>query len=153
MTNIQNKLERYLNEHYVQNPKLTFRSYVMKRMEELVKTAGKEHVIYQRGNIDRRLHNKLKHTTDDYQPHKTTALAYCLALGLNSIEAEELLYLAGYHFEEGSLTDQIVKCCLEEGVYSADVVNNEICYFAEIYGLKKVELIGSVVREIKDTSK
>lgn len=107
----------------------------------------KECSIYQRGSIDRRVHNKLKHATDQYKPYKTTAMAYCLALGLSIREAEQLLYLAGYHFEEGSLTDQIVKYCLEKGIYFADVVNNEICYFSEIYGLKRTELVGSVARE------
>lgn len=118
-------------------------------MQELLdkKQFLKECSIYQRGSIDRRVHNKLKHATDQYKPYKTTAMAYCLALGLSIREAEQLLYLAGYHFEEGSLTDQIVKYCLEKGIYSADVVNNEISYFSEIYGLKKTELVGSVARE------
>lgn len=107
----------------------------------------KECSIYQRGNIDRRVHNRLKYASDKYRPHKTMAMAYCLALGLSVKESEDLLYLAGYHFEDGCLTDQIVKYCLEEGIYSADVVNNEICYFAERYGIEPVELIGSMVRE------
>ncbi len=149
MTNIECKINHYLEKYYTPEPEETFRSYVLNRVAELLaeRQFPKECVIYQRGNIDRRVHNKLKHAVNDYRPYKTTALAYTLALGLNIEEAERLLYLAGYHFEEGSLTDQIVKYCLEEGIYSADVVNNEICYFAEKYGLEKVELIGSVVRE------
>lgn len=149
MTNIESEIQAYLDEHYVQKPKMNFRKYVLTRMQEMLdkKQFLKECSIYQRGSIDRRVHNKLKHATDQYKPYKTTAMAYCLALELSIREAEQLLYLAGYHFEEGSLTDQIVKYCLEKGIYSADVVNNEICYFSEIYGLKKTELVGSVARE------
>lgn len=149
MTNFENKMEEYLEKHFIKMPKTTFRSYVLERIALLLdeRQFPKECSIYQRGNIDRRVHNRLKHASDAYRPHKTMAMAYSLALGLSVKEAEELLYLAGYHFEDGCLTDQIVKYCLEKGIYSADVVNNEICYFAERYGIERVELIGSVVRE------
>ena len=102
--------------------------------------------IYKRGNIDRRVHSKLKKVGDRYRPTKAIALAYCIALGLTEEEAEDLLYLAGYHFEDACLNDQIVKCCLEQQVYSASVVNTYIYRFSEVYGMKPT-LVGSFPRE------
>ena len=36
MTNIESEIQAYLDEHYVQKPKMNFRKYVLTRMQELL---------------------------------------------------------------------------------------------------------------------
>lgn len=148
MAEIDLIMDEFLKEHYVNDAEKNFKSYVEQRMNELITTGEFQHPynIYKRGNIDRRVHSKLKKVDGRYRPSKSIALAYCIALGLAVEEAEELLYLAGYHFENTCLSDQIVKCCLEQRVYSVSVVNTYIYRFSEVYGLKPV-LVGSFPRE------
>lgn len=149
MTELELRMEKYLEENYIKTPDVTFQRYVMVRVEELVKSGKykKESQIYQRGNIDRRVYSRLKQGVPEYRPSKGIALAYCLALELTEEEAERLLYLAGYHFERSRLSDQIVKFCLKSEIYSADVVNHAICYFSDKYRIEKMELVGSFARE------
>lgn len=148
MTEIDLIMDEFLKEHYVHNSEKSFKAYVEKRVNELIATGEFQHPynIYKRGNIDRRVHSKLKKVGDSYRPTRSIALAYCIALGLSVGEAEELLYLAGYRFEDTCLSDQIVKCCLEQKVYSVAVANTYIYRFSEMYGLKPV-LVGSFPRE------
>lgn len=148
MTEMDLIMDEYLQEHFVNNPERSFKRYVEHRINDLIMSGEFEHPynIYKRGNIDRRVHSKLKKVGDRYRPTKVIALAYCIALGLTEEEAEDLLYLAGYHFEDACLNDQIVKCCLEQQVYSASVVNTYIYRFSEVYGMKPT-LVGSFPRE------
>lgn len=149
MTELELKMEKYLEENYIRVPDITFQKYVITRVQELIKSGKyrKESQIYQQGNIDRRVYSRLKQGVEEYRPSKGIALAYCLALELTAEEAERLLYLAGYHFEHSRLADQIVKFCLKNEIYSADVVNSAICCFSDKYYLEKMELIGSFARE------
>lgn len=149
MAELDTIMEDYLQRHLTEGSGQSFREYVERKMQQLIATGEFKHPynIYKRGNIDRRVHSRLKNMEEEYQPSKAMALAYCIALGLSVEEAEELLALAGYRFEVGCLNDQIVKCCLEQKVYSANVVNSYIYRFSELYGIERPALVGSFTRE------
>lgn len=149
MTKVELKIEKFLTEHFVQDPELTFSKCVFQKVDEMLeqKVITKESQVYLRGNIDRRVYSNLKKADKDFRPYKSTALSFCIALSLNVSEAEELLKLAGYRFEVTNLTDQVVKCCLSMGIYSVDEVNGYINKFAEQYGIEKVTYLGSSCRK------
>lgn len=148
MAKLDTIMEDYLQKHLAEGSRQSFREYVERKMQQLLASGEFKHPynIYKRGNIDRRVHSRLKNMEENYQPTKPMALAYCIALGLSVAEAEELLALAGYRFEAGCLNDQIVKCCLEQEIYSANVVNSYIYRFSEVYGIERPALIGSFPR-------
>ena len=148
MKDLENELSIFIQKNYIRNPEVTFKKFVMDRIEFLLKKDfKKESEIYQRGNIDRKVYYNLKHGDDYYRPVKTMALAYCIALGLSVTDAEKLLYAGGYHFEESSLTDQVVKFCLKNRIYSADAVNSYILHCATVFNIDKAEYIGSHAKE------
>lgn len=144
---LKERISYYLQKKYISNPGVTFQTYILKRIDELMRNGGfrEESEIYKRGNIDRKLHSRIKNSDKEYRPSKKIALAYCIALGLSMGEACNLMWMVGYHFEEDNLTDQIVKFFLKNQIYSADEVNKYICYFAKEYKLENIEYIGSVM--------
>lgn len=150
MAELDTIIEDYLQRHLAEGNGQSFREYVERKMQQLLESGEFKHPynIYKRGNIDRRIHSRLKNREENYQPSKAIALAYCIALGLNAEDADELLALAGYRFETGCLNDQIVKCCLEQKVYSANVVNSYIYRFSEVYGIERPALVGSFPRGV-----
>ena len=151
MADVEKELLSFLNKNFIQKPEVSFKSFVSDRMEVLLNdTFKKESDIYRRGNIDRKVYYNLKHGDDNYRPTKAIALSYCLALGLGLKEAEKLLYLGGYHFEPNSLTDQIVRYCLNNRIYSANIANSYISSCRERLHLTKVEYIGSHARDWYD---
>lgn len=149
MTKVELKIEEFLTEHFIQEPEVTFSTYVFQKVDEMFANCQitKESQVYLRGNIDRRVYSNLKKADKNFKPYKSTALSFCIALGLTVSEAEELLKLAGHQFEDTNLTDQVVKCCLSMGIYSADEVNGYINEFAEKYGIEKVMYLGSFCRK------
>jgi hypothetical protein len=151
MKTAEKNIEEFLKDNFVcecDEKEKSFSEYVFQKVDELLenKLISKESDIYIRGNIDRRVYSNLKKATSDYRPKKNMCLAYCIGLGLCVSEAEELLQLAGYKFNVTSLTDQIVKCCLELGIYSAREVNIYIALFAEEYKIPAPMYIGSNYR-------
>ena len=102
MVELDTIMEDYLQRHLTEGSGQSFREYVERKMQQLIANGEFKHPynIYKRGNIDRRVHSRLKNMEEEYQPSKAMALAYCIALGLSVEEAEELLALAGYRFSE-----------------------------------------------------
>lgn len=148
MTMAEKSINEFLKENFVLKYEMTFGEYVFHKVDELLEQnlISKESEVYTRGNIDRRVYSNLKKANINYRPRKSMCLAYCVALGLTVKEGEELLQLAGYKFNSSSLTDQIVKCCLDLGIYSAREVNIYIALFAEQYGIINPTYIGSNYR-------
>lgn len=148
MTMVEKSINEFLKENFILKYEMTFGEYVFHKVDELLEQnlIAKESEVYTRGNIDRRVYSNLKKASINYRPKKSMCLAYCVALGLTVEEGEELLQLAGYKFNSGSLTDQIVKCCLALGIYSAREVNIYIALFAEQYGIANPTYIGSNYR-------
>lgn len=153
MTMAEKNIDEFLKENFLPEYEMTFSKYVFHKLDELLEQnlITKESEVYLRGNIDRRVYSNLKKAGANYRPKKSMCLAWCIALGLTVREAEELLQLAGYKFFTSSLTDQIVKCCLELGIYSAREVNIYIALFAEQYGITDPIYIGSNYRNDETT--
>ena len=81
-----------------------------------------ESECYRRANIDRRLFSKIR-SNSFYQPAKTTALAFVIALKLSRKEADELLARAGFVLSDAIMADRLVAFCLENRIYDIHQVN------------------------------
>ena len=77
--------------------------------------------FYNKAGIDRRHFSKIK-GNDKLVPKRGTVMAIIIALGLSAEEADKLMRAAGYAFNSSSITDVIVKYCIE----------NKICIRADV---------------------
>lgn len=101
----------------------TFSEYILEGIRQRGMTPKE---FYSTAKIDRKLFSTIK-TKKDYQPKKETAVACCLALGLNSTYADKVLYAAGYSLSMSIQWDRVVCYCLMEGITDIDDVN-ELLY-------------------------
>jgi len=89
----------------------------------LIREKGYEETeVYKRANVDRKLFSKIRNDRD-YQPKKTTAMAFAIALRLNFDETKDFLGRAGYAFSPSSLFDTIVRYCIENEEYNFMDIN------------------------------
>ncbi|MFI3251979.1 MAG: macro domain-containing protein [bacterium] len=86
--------------------------------------------VYKRANVDRKLFSKIK-SNIDYKPSKQTALAFCIALGLDLDETEELIGCAGFTLSDSLTHDKIVKFFIEEEIYDINELNNTLFSYGE----------------------
>ena len=102
------------------------------------RTGKKDAEIYKRANIDRRLFSKIR-STPDYQPSKSTVLAFAIALELNLEETDLLLERAGYALSHASKQDIVVEYFIQEGIYDIFTLNEVLFKF-------DLPLLGNVKR-------
>ena len=81
--------------------------------------------VYRRANISRQHFSKIKNNKD-YQPKKTTALAFAVALRLNLDETKDLLGKAGYILTKSSQLDMIVQFFIEQKNYDIFIINENL---------------------------
>lgn len=78
--------------------------------------------FYKAAYLDRKLFSAIKNDRH-YQPKKETAVACCFALGLNLIDAKDLLGTAGYSLSLSIAWDRVVYYCLDKGITDIYSVN------------------------------
>lgn len=86
--------------------------------------------VYKKANIDRKLFSKIRNNPR-YRPSKNTALALCIALGLNLDQTTDLLKRAGLALSPSNRFDMIVQYFIMEENYDIYELNSVLFYFEE----------------------
>jgi hypothetical protein len=78
--------------------------------------------LYKRAWIDKRLYSKIL-ATSNYKPKKETAIAFGLALCLSISEFNDFLKTAGYVLSDSSVSDLVIRFCVERELWDIADVN------------------------------
>lgn len=105
----------------------TFSSTLLSYIEE---RGLKEPFVYKKANIDRKLFSKIK-TNPNYQPTKSTVLAFALALELSLAETNDFLRTAGYALTYSSKSDIIIEYFILKNEYDIFTINEALFAFGE----------------------
>ena len=97
----------------------TFQQELLRKIDE---KGLSDSEVYKRAELDRRLFSKIR-SNENYRPSKATALALAVALELSIDEAVDLIGRAGLAFSQSSISDLIVRYCIENGIYDIYEVN------------------------------
>ena len=86
--------------------------------------------VYKRANIDRKLFSKIRNNPQ-YQPSKTTALAFAVALELNLDETRDFIGRAGFAISHSSKLDIIVEYFIKRGEFDIFLINDTLFSFKQ----------------------
>ena len=100
-----------------------------RRLLKHIRDSGESEVdVYKRAHVDRKLFSKIR-SDPNYQPRKTTVVAFALALQLSPKQTEDLLESAGYSLSRSACFDLIVRFFLERQIYDLLQVNDALFEF------------------------
>ena len=100
-----------------------------RRLFQLIRESELDEVeVYKRAHVDRKLFSKIR-SDPDYQPKKTTVVAFALALRLSPAQAQTLMESAGYSLSRSAVFDLIVRFFLERKMYDLLKVNDALFEF------------------------
>lgn len=103
----------------------TFHEMLFRLIDE---TGMKDSEVYRKAWIDRKHFSKIR---SGMTPRKNTVMALCLALNLDLDRSTDLLSKAGYAFSSASITDLIVRYCIEHGICDLDSVNEILDHYRQ----------------------
>ena len=103
----------------------TFHEMLFRLIDE---TGMKDSEVYRKAWIDRKHFSKIR---SGMTPRKNTVMALCLALNLDPDRSTDLLAKAGYAFSSASVTDLIVRYCIEHGICDLDSVNEILDHYRQ----------------------
>ena len=87
------------------------------KLIKLIDAKGMDDVAcYKRANVSKQTWHKLM-TDKNYKPNKKTAVSFAIALELTLRETQNLLSSLGFVLSDSSLSDVIIKYCLENSIY------------------------------------
>lgn len=92
------------------------------------RTGKKDSEIYKKANIDRKLFSKIRNNPN-YNPSKSTAIAFAIALELSLEETQDLIGRAGYSLSHASTFDRIIEYYIINGNYDLYEINEALFYF------------------------
>ena len=109
----------------LKQPDESFSSMVMRKIKE---SGLNEVSCYKAANVNKQIFSKIRSSageddTETYQPTKSTAMSFAIALKLPLDESKELLRKAGYAFSRSDKTDIIVEYCIANHIYDIFRVN------------------------------
>ncbi len=96
---------------------------------KLIQASGKKpSEIYNRANVSKQHFSKISNNPD-YQPKKTTAVAFAIALQLDLAQTQDLIGRAGYALTNSSKFDVIIKFFIEQKNYDMFEINATLFEF------------------------